>query len=147
MIVSMQKKKNDGSHKSTANPLFLHGKTFDGTQQSVRAPTGPLSTTQVFLSCGTNFFRLEVGFKPSSRYNSGAPVCRWFSYSHCHATSFDLRICGFALLRDCTMQDQGLNSLTCIPSRLRVRYFVSLYALVPRNPTFSLLLPLLAHET
>ncbi len=62
-------------------------------------------------SCGANFFRLEVGFKPSSRYNSGAPVCRWFSHSHCHATSFDLRICRFALLRDCAMQDRGLTAL------------------------------------
>ena len=40
------------SHKSIANPLLLHGKTFDGTQQSARAPTGPLSTTQVLLVSG-----------------------------------------------------------------------------------------------
>ena len=79
------------------------------------------------------FLPLRDGFKPSSRYNSDAPVCYWFSHSHCHATSFDLRICRFGLLRGLCDVRLGVNSLTCTPSRFRVRYFISLYALVPRD--------------
>lgn len=67
------------------------------------------------LNNGANFFRLEVDFKSSSWYNRGAPFCRWFSHSNFHATSFDLRICRLALLRDCVVQDLGLTGLLAYP--------------------------------